>query len=63
MDWGGRKGAEPGDMSLMPPFRFHDARFWYHALIATGSLGFFLFFLREKALGTRLALIGQMSSR
>ena len=55
--------AEPGDMPLMPPFRFHDARFWYHALIATGSLGFFLFFLREKALGTRLALIGQMSSR
>ena len=36
--------AEPGDMPLMPPFRFHDARFWYHALIATGSLGFFLFF-------------------
>ena len=32
---GGERTAEPGDMSLMPPF--HDTRFWYHALIGQMS--------------------------
>ena len=36
--------AEPGDMPLMPPFRFHYTRFRYHALITTGFPGLFPIF-------------------